>query len=362
MPLHLLNPGDRNPVAEAEMWHERNKWLKELSCTRSVEKCSRRNQVHFEPGSVSLTPEDYFKMCLRNAAARRGIQVEKSVCTVATAYITALKHHRFEMNLPASCLACGTAEYGSRTRHTMSYGSQKEADVVFIIEEKQCNKDLVLELSSIATRMESDLSNGGISSTKFAVIGFGGDIDAGTAHTHTARNEILFDRKDIVLATERMQISRLEKSSDAFEAIVTASEIAFRKGASKNFVLLSCTPCNEESRLDYSDIQRLLLTQGITLHVVSDKTIEVKTSGSIRGRGIVAVDAKSVYRGKDFVQRRLVGQPQLRSQVVVPKDVCIALAQDSRGSFFFTTSPPERKRRSGPNQQDMEVASFATSG
>jgi hypothetical protein len=64
----------------------------------------------------------------------------------------------------------------------------------------------------------------------------------------------------------------------------------------------------------------------------------VKTSGSIRGRGIVAVDAKSVYRGKDFVQRKLTGQPQLRSQVLVPKDVCIALAQESRGSFF-TTSP-----------------------
>lgn len=48
------------------------------------------------------------------------------------------------------------------------------------------------------------------------------------------------------------------------------------------------------------------------------------------------MDPDTVFYTKDVTQKDLVGEPDLRSQVVMPKDLCIALSQDVNGSFFST--------------------------
>jgi hypothetical protein len=230
-------------------------------------------------------------------------------------------------------------EYGSRRTITRPYAAAKQADVVFVVEEHDCNRPLVKEIDGVARLIERELSAGGFKNNRYGVVAFSGPQENGEPHIHTARGKMLFDVHDVVLATQRMEYRKRtnpHRNVDTFEAISFAADYPFRAGASKNMILLTCTPCKEEvMRLDYSDVQRLLLSEGITLHVMNDKAIEMKNAQK-RNQNIFAVDAKTVYSGKDFSQKKLVGQVDLRSQVIVPKDICVALAQESRGSFFST--------------------------
>lgn len=47
-------------------------------------------------------------------------------------------------------------------------------------------------------------------------------------------------------------------------------------------------------------------------------------------------DPDTVYHSKDVTQQDLVGEPALRSQIILPKDLCVSLSQDVDGSYFST--------------------------
>lgn len=51
---------------------------------------------------------------------------------------------------------------------------------------------------------------------------------------------------------------------------------------------------------------------------------------------VPGADPDTVYHTRDVSQQELVGEPALRSQVVLPKDVCVSLSQDVDGSYFST--------------------------
>lgn len=64
------------------------------------------------------------------------------------------------------------------------------------------------------------------------------------------------------------------------------------------------------------------------------------------------VDPDTVYYNKDVTQKELVGEPNLRHQVIMPNDFCVALSQDVNGTFF--SSHPISK--ASPN----EIKNFKT--
>lgn len=131
---------------------------------------------------------------------------------------------------------------------------------MFIVEEAECNRDLIKELPSIARSLEADLGADKISA-KFAVIGF----EADNIHVHTAGSRVLFDRQDVQLAIDSSHFLA-PNGSGHFDALAVAAELPFRSTASKNFVLLTCSVCDDrKSRLDYSDIQAMLLTEGCSV-------------------------------------------------------------------------------------------------
>jgi len=119
----------------------------------------------------------------------------------------------------------------------------------------------------------------------------------------------------------------------------------FREGASKTIVMLQCSQCSDqESWLDYTDIQAMLLSEGITLYVVGEKSIELRqgsVQSSTKSRGLVSLDTRTVFRAKDFMQPELEGQIDLRPFVSVPKDECVSLSLESRGAYFSTVDDTE---------------------
>uniref|UniRef100_A0A034WTS6 Vitellogenin 2 n=2 Tax=Rhipicephalus microplus TaxID=6941 RepID=A0A034WTS6_RHIMP len=294
------------------------------------------------------SPEPYFDLCLRHMATP-GIEPRHAICNISMAYLLQLEKYSISANLPSECYTCSlpggaTLKFGDY----LTLGSDNSAprrpssmDIVLVVEEDACHADVVRELDNTMRIVDKELLSAGFSNNRFALIGFGhGSGHNSMPHVRTARGSIFFESHNLPLATQKMRLDAPATSEgrpvnkDVFDAIRYASLLPFRANVAKAIIVIACADCKEEqSELSYSDIQTQLLDHGITLHFVSDKRIEVRKS-IIKGKGIYGVDADSVYGSKDVSQKMLLGQPDLRPQVAVAKDICIALAQEVHGSFF----------------------------
>lgn len=140
-----------------------------------------------------------------------------------------------------------TLEHGDRKKFEKL--NKKSADVVFIVEDHECNKVLSNELGNLARSIEKELQNEGFRDNMFGVVGFGGDI--GDPQIFTVKNKIFFGSREINSIAQRLKLEYKEKDTSlAFEAIEHALTHLTRSGTSKSFVLLSCTPC----RYDFTSV------------------------------------------------------------------------------------------------------------
>ncbi|XP_055928227.1 apolipophorins-like isoform X1 [Argiope bruennichi] len=300
---------------------------------------------HFESTSSPLSacfyevkPEEYFQLCLRHLA--RASDPAKSLCNIAAAYVMECERNYIELNLPSKCITCSapdgsTLQQGDRKKYENL--SKKSADVVFIVEDHECNKAIVNDLGNLARSIERELQNDGFKDVMFGAVGYGADI--GNPQIYTVKGSTFFNSRDINSIKDRIKAENQKtESSRAFEAMKLAVNYLFRSDTAKSFVLLSCSPCKYDYKsLLYPVIHQILLERGISLHVVKDAEISIRKS-SIKEKDIIGVDPVTVYHSKDVTQRDLVGEPALRSQISLPKDLCIALSQDVDGSFFSSHS------------------------
>jgi len=100
-------------------------------------------------------------------------------------------------------------------------------------------------------------------------------------------------------------------------------------------VLVTRTKCEQVGEISYSDLQRYLLDHGISLYVIGHAGLRVKGSEA-KSKGLLGLDAESVYSVRDMHQKTLIGQPELlpRIQMKGVKDLCVALAQETHGAYF----------------------------
>ncbi|XP_035232300.1 uncharacterized protein LOC118204087 isoform X2 [Stegodyphus dumicola] len=244
-----------------------------------------------------------------------------------------------ELSLPPECLTCeapdgSTLQHGDRKKYTDL--NPKSADIIFIIEDEECNKIILNDLGNLARSIDRELENEGLKDNLFGVVGFGEDI--GSPQIYTAHGKTFFNSRDIGTISGRFKLDKKAKSSRALEAIQLAATLDFRSKTAKSFILLSCSPCRYDYRsLLYPVIQQILLERGVSLHVINSAGISIrKSSLKEKEKDIIGVDPDTVYHSKDVTQKDLVGEPALRSQVSFPKDLCIALSQDVNGSYFST--------------------------
>ena len=120
-------------------------------------------------------------------------------------------------------------------------------------------------------------------------------------------------------------------SSDPLAAIEFASSAyVFRRGASKSLVVMACGGCHEQSTT-FADAKRALLSQDIRVTLVAPGAIGLLVkSASIPF--LFGADATNLYTRKYLLNR--AGNKALRSQAILPRDLCVALAMESSGAFF----------------------------
>lgn len=116
------------------------------------------------------------------------------------------------------------------------------ADIVFIVEEKQCNKDKYPKLEEIAQGIERSLREKGIRKASYSVVGYGGDGVHEQPHVHWVESQQSGNYRSVANAFRSLTVGN--GKSNVYEAILFATNLKFTPGAAKTFVLVKCSSCN----------------------------------------------------------------------------------------------------------------------
>ncbi|XP_076346984.1 LOW QUALITY PROTEIN: uncharacterized protein LOC143245065 [Tachypleus tridentatus] len=294
---------------------------------------------NLRPCFQQVNPEPYFDMCVRDLSEVDIQRKSDAICTSSAAYRTHCKVAGVKVKMPKSCVRCenydGTILLEGETS-VIKKVPTKVADIVFIVEEKACNKDVMPMLGKMARGVESSYRQKGYSDIRYTVVGFGGNGVHGFPHVHTSDGQVFASIRSIDSALTSLTIG--DGPSNIFHAIRFAAGLPFHAGATKSFVLAKCTTCEaEDTKADYSEILQTLLDSEITLHILMDHEFEMKSaSKSKKAKRLLGLDLNYAYSLKDAKDKQLKGDKAILSQVKVPKDHCVPLALESKGSFFTT--------------------------
>ena len=80
------------------------------------------------------------------------------------------------------------------------------ADVIFVVEEKQCNADIASKLQLVATDIDEALSAALMTGNRFAVVTFGGSGIHADAQLHTVSGQVFLDSADVSKVEDSMEI------------------------------------------------------------------------------------------------------------------------------------------------------------
>lgn len=243
-----------------------------------------RNKVSYFASCFSVVdPMPYYLMCIdlmENTFAKvvpTKNPSPKGACTAALAYIEMCNLQKTPLRIPDTCVKCelinGTFVSEGVFVEMKGEDVPKSTDVVFIVEAKQCNKDLNTERSmgSLVNMVESELQAVGLKDNKYAVVAFGGESPFDVARPVIFDNKVFSDVASLPNKFAHIQVSQHGLNRDIFHALSVASNLNFRPGASKTFILLPCSDCAEkDQRFDYSSLLQLMRENGIILHVLTD--------------------------------------------------------------------------------------------
>uniref|UniRef100_A0A8W7PWS0 Vitellogenin domain-containing protein n=1 Tax=Anopheles coluzzii TaxID=1518534 RepID=A0A8W7PWS0_ANOCL len=283
---------------------------------------------------VDVTP--FYEMCMDLG---HNLMPDRGACTAAIAYIQACGLERTPLRVPNNCISCllmnGSYVPEGSFVPLRNEEVPKAADVVFIIEAKPCNERFVetKSINLLVSGIARELQDLGIDDTLFGVVTFGGSAPFDRAHSVVVGNSVFEMHNGTQPFFDHVKIGN-GTNEDIFDAITMASNLVFRPGASKTFVLLPCSRCvASKMKLDFSSIVQLLVENDIKLHILADQELSFQKSRV--SRLFYGMDSQMVYTKKDV--KELIGDAELRRQIQLPKATlgeCIALAMETNGSIF----------------------------
>jgi len=248
--------------------------------------------------------------------------------------------------LPKRCVKCDPINgqvhiEGQETRIEGQQESFKSADIVFIVEEKQCNKIKSERLSILANVLDTSLNAKGLRNNRYALVGFGGNGVHNVVHTHTLQMQLFGDAFKFGRAARNLDFTADGDNEELMKAVNFAAKYPFRAGVRKIVILMPCSKCQHQ-RMNYAELRQVLDERDITLHLMMENVFRLRSIS--KPYNIYGMDANSVYTSKDIKQNPLRGNPQLYSQTYKPKDICVALALERNGSVFNSLKLTQGRR------------------
>ncbi|CAH1158795.1 unnamed protein product [Phyllotreta striolata] len=284
--------------------------------------------------------ESFLDMCLNS-------KTQEEACMSAVSYINLCSYANTPLRIPDTCVKCNLlngSEYreGDFIRLQGSHVPQT-ADIVFIVEAKDCNKDLRKSRSfdSVVESLEKALEEQNIKNNRYAVVMFGGFGVYDEPRSIVINGQTFTDAKNVHQYFDSISIG--QGNSDIFNGIMFAYNLLFRPGVSRNFVLVPCSECNRNNMLhDYSTIHQLLSESAISLHILMNNHFAMQKEREVRIP--FGIDKRFAYTRRDA--KSLAGDQSLRKSIILPKStlgICLPLAFETNGTVFSAKCLEEKR-------------------
>ncbi|XP_011501595.1 PREDICTED: uncharacterized protein LOC105365190 [Ceratosolen solmsi marchali] len=266
---------------------------------------------------------------------------EREACGVAMSYLQTCMFHDTYLRIPNECTACGMNGTGISQIPEGDFLKlegetvPQSADIIFIVEAKECNRGIRQNRSidQLIMHIDKELNDNNLIDNRWSLVIFGGNGVYDKPRSLILDNKI-FTKNAIHFADYFDHIIVGDGSQDIFEAIRFAAQLVFRAGVSKTFILMPCSHCETDKQtLDYSVLYHALQERGITLHILMDG--EYKFEKGRLNKIFYGLDATRSYTKKD--SRVLLGDVELRRQVKLSKNAlgyCTPLSLETNGAIF----------------------------
>jgi len=166
-----------------------------------------------------INPLPYLKACVNDVEATS--DTEGGVCRAAVAYAFRCKKAGIPVQVPRACRHCR-----DQTQNT----NPQSADVVFVIEQKQCNSEITPKLSILASMLDRSLQGKGLTGNQFGLVGYGGRGVHNEPHTHTVGSKLMGSARDMKTAADSLVFIEDGYNTDTMGAMKMAAEYPFRAG------------------------------------------------------------------------------------------------------------------------------------
>ncbi|XP_034937258.1 uncharacterized protein Apoltp [Chelonus insularis] len=279
-----------------------------------------------------VEPQYYAAACLNTRSTAE-------VCSLAIAYMQVCGFYDTYLRIPDKCTACSMTDNSSvpegEFRKLEMSSVPNSTDVVFIVEAKLCNINIRQNRSIdlLVTQLNKELNENGLKDNRWSLVIFGGDGVFDKPRSLILGSQI-FTNDTSRFVDYFDNIPSGFGSQDVFAAIGFASQLVFRAGVSKTFILLPCSHCEPQNQtLDYSVLHQVLLEHDITFHILMDGDFNFKKQRL--NKTFYGIDATKSYTKKDA--KVLIGDIDLRRQVKLPKSTlgyCTPLSLETNGTIF----------------------------
>eukprot|EP00920_Eleutheroschizon_duboscqi_P012335 GHVT01029474.1.p1 GENE.GHVT01029474.1~~GHVT01029474.1.p1 ORF type:complete len:2008 (+),score=229.68 GHVT01029474.1:1639-7662(+) len=305
----------------------------------------------FRPCFRQVDPTPFMTMCMNDMPVDENRNPsEADTCKVGAFYVDECRRAGVPLRLPKECVRCEMPNGRSYYEGQNVTISEKEktvpdsADVVFVVEHGPCNKELVKKMKLLINFYEKNMKKDKLKFVHYGLVGYGGEGVHYEPHSHTLDGELLNKRSSFLLGLDGFKFQN--EKADVLAALHYAALYPFRTGVSKSIILLPCQACHEQS-IRYADVQQLLLDRDIRLHTFIQDNFKLKSaSKSPKSSYIIGVDFNEAYTTKDFKDKGdIEGDANLRKQVLVPKDICNALAMETDGSIWSAPQLTEGRKK-----------------
>lgn len=221
---------------------------------------------------LKMNTEAFLKACQADSADCDIVAApETAHCNATAAFVMYARAQWKYASMPAECNSVNGHKVGS----TWTQKPLKRAvDVVVLVSERtsvaSARNNFIKVLANIYKRMIRAEYN-----VKFALVGFGGHDVHEKAHTHPLNGQIFGKMGALAKELSSMPYSGKDQdTNDAYHAILKASTMKFRPGASRVFVMYNTVPhISHEHGPTYDEAMHSLVNEANATLFVFDKLV-----------------------------------------------------------------------------------------
>merc|ERR1719334_369593 len=287
------------------------------ACAKYFEKSTSPLRPCFSQVNTSA----FMGMCLTDVS--RG-EIDNVVCNIAAHFIDQCAQNGVYLPTPSECVSCDLI--GVSDEHMT-----EEADVVFVVSEKECNEDIITHLPTIASQIKVNYRSAGINDVQFGLVGYGGEGLLFNPHSYTLDSSLIGLKSSLVKTLQSFRTTPGD-SENTLEAINFAADYPFRPHANKTIIVIPCQSCHEDT-IDYTTVTNNLLKRGLSLHALIKHNFQLNTDAP-KTSYIFGADRYGLFTPKHVGDERPISDSELKAMVNLPQDTCAYISQSTGGATF----------------------------